>query len=55
MRQLRRSRILEREDPLEVFMDVDAENKGGPPEDIPMCTILHMATKNKEGHIFEEY
>ena len=36
-------------------MDADAENKGVPPEDIPMCTMLYVGIKNKEGHIFEEY
>ena len=36
-------------------MDIDVENKGAPPEDMIMYTILYVATKNKEGYIFKEY
>ena len=55
VRQPRRSRRTRNEEQLEAFADVDVENKGVPPDDMPVCTILYVATKKEEGHIFEEY
>ena len=40
---------------LKRFIDADAENKGAPPDNMPMYTMLYVATKKEEGYIFEEY
>ena len=55
MRQPRRSRRLEKEEPLDAFVDADTENEGVPSENVIIHTMFHVATKNKEEYIFEEY